>query len=93
MPATAAAVLDAWDKPGERVRVLVEQVEDDLVEGRAEHQGPEVDGVTTLSGVAVRVGDVVEAEVVAAEGVDLIAVATDPTDTAGHTVPGAGEHR
>ena len=44
-------------------------------EGRAAHQGPEVDGVTTLTGLpdGVRVGDLVSAKVVASDGVDLIA--------------------
>ncbi len=63
----------AEDRIGERVRVLVEQVEEDLVEGRAEHQGPEVDGMTTLVGHDAPPGVFVEAEVVATEGVDLIA--------------------
>ncbi|MEV6268504.1 radical SAM protein [Kribbella sp. NPDC051936] len=44
-------------------------------EGRAAHQGPEVDGITTLTGLpdGVRVGDLVSAKVVASDGVDLIA--------------------
>ncbi|MDX3000337.1 radical SAM protein [Kribbella solani] len=44
-------------------------------EGRAAHQGPEVDGTTTVTGLpeGVRVGDLVSAKVVASDGVDLIA--------------------
>jgi len=44
-------------------------------EGRAAHQGPEVDGSTTVSGLpeGVRVGDLVSAKVVGSDGVDLIA--------------------
>ncbi|RZU11935.1 SSU ribosomal protein S12P methylthiotransferase [Kribbella rubisoli] len=44
-------------------------------EGRAAHQGPEVDGSTTVTGLpdGVRVGDLVSAKVVASDGVDLIA--------------------
>ncbi|GAA0616051.1 radical SAM protein [Kribbella sandramycini] len=44
-------------------------------EGRAAHQGPEVDGSTTLIGLpaGVRVGDLVSAKVVGSDGVDLIA--------------------
>jgi ribosomal protein S12 methylthiotransferase len=64
----------AEDRIGETVSVLVESVEGDTVEGRAAHQGPEVDGTTTLRGAAAVVGDMVEARVVAAEGVDLVAV-------------------
>jgi ribosomal protein S12 methylthiotransferase len=58
---------------GERVSVLVDEVDEDTREpvGRAEHQGPDVDGVTILPvGTAVP-GEVVEAVVTAAEGVDL----------------------
>ncbi|MFF0340769.1 MiaB/RimO family radical SAM methylthiotransferase [Kribbella sp. NPDC004875] len=44
-------------------------------EGRAAHQGPEVDGVTTVTGLpdGIKVGDLVSAKVVASDGVDLIA--------------------
>ena len=64
----------AEERIGERVDVLVERVDDGEVEGRAEHQGPEVDGVTTLLGTrTARVGDLVSAVVVASEGVDLVA--------------------
>ncbi|WP_345712323.1 radical SAM protein, partial [Kineococcus glutinatus] len=67
----------AEERVGEVVRVLVEQVDAEGVVGRAEHQGPEVDGTTLLrvaAGSAVAVGDVVSAEVVASEGADLVAV-------------------
>jgi tRNA A37 methylthiotransferase MiaB len=65
----------AEDRVGEPVRVLVEQVEGDTAEGRGEHQGPEVDGTTTLVGVgrSLRIGDLVDAVVVGSEGVDLVA--------------------
>jgi ribosomal protein S12 methylthiotransferase len=67
----------AEDRVGEPVRVLVEQVDGDTAEGRGEHQGPEVDGTTTLVGVvgSLRVGELVEAVVVASDGVDLVAEA------------------
>jgi len=64
----------AEDRIGEEVVVLVESVEDDEVVGRAAHQGPEVDGSTYLSEQAA-VGDLVRAEVVDTDGVDLIAKA------------------
>ena len=64
----------AEERIGETVSVLVESVEDDAVEGRSEHQGPEVDGTTLLEpGSGLRVGDIVRAEVVATDGVDLVA--------------------
>jgi ribosomal protein S12 methylthiotransferase len=53
--------------------VLVESVTDGEVVGRAAHQGPEVDGSTYLVGSAATVGDLVRAEVVSSEGVDLYA--------------------
>ena len=65
----------AEERIGERVQVLVERVEDGDVEGRAQQQGPEVDGTTELLGAPadVRVGDLFWAEVVDTQGVDLIA--------------------
>ena len=64
----------AEDRIGEHLRVLVERLDGHDAEGRAEHQGPEVDGVTTvLDAGGAHVGDLVEAVVVAAEGVDLVA--------------------
>ncbi|HEU4543485.1 MAG TPA: MiaB/RimO family radical SAM methylthiotransferase [Jiangellaceae bacterium] len=63
----------AEDRIGEAVGVLVESVADGVAEGRAAHQGPDVDGSTSLRGIAASVGDLVEARVVATEGVDLIA--------------------
>ncbi|WP_323792477.1 30S ribosomal protein S12 methylthiotransferase RimO [Nocardioides sp.] len=67
----------AEERIGEDVVVLVESVEEIGAEGRAAHQGPEVDGTTRLEGEATwKVGDLVPARVVSTEGVDLVAVAT-----------------
>ncbi len=63
----------AEERVGEAVRVLVERIADGVTEGRADHQGPEVDGITTLIGPPLSVGDLVEGVVVGTEGVDLIA--------------------
>ncbi|MDH4353977.1 MAG: 30S ribosomal protein S12 methylthiotransferase RimO [Actinomycetota bacterium] len=63
----------AEDRIGQTVEVLVEHVAADRVEGRAAHQGPEVDGTTTVRGSQAPVGTVVAARVVAAEGADLVA--------------------
>jgi ribosomal protein S12 methylthiotransferase len=65
----------AEERVAETVAVLVESVDDDYgIEGRAAHQGPEVDGTTTITGLAdVRVGDLVTARVTGTDGVDLIA--------------------
>ena len=63
----------AEERLGERLDVLVERVEDDgRAVGRAAHQGPDVDGVTRLATPA-RIGEMVPARVVAADGVDLLA--------------------
>ncbi len=66
----------AEERIGERVVVLLESVDD--AEGRAAHQGPEVDGSTRLEGLtgSVEPGDMIEAVVVATDGVDLVARAT-----------------
>jgi ribosomal protein S12 methylthiotransferase len=60
---------------GGTVEILVESLDGDTAEGRAAHQGPEVDGSTTLTGFPddLAVGDLVTAEVVGSDGVDLIA--------------------
>ena len=71
----------AQDRVGETVSVLVEEVDETegevVVTGRAEQQGPDVDGATTLvgwpQGRVPRIGDVLGAEVIDTEGVDLIA--------------------
>ncbi|MDH6113054.1 ribosomal protein S12 methylthiotransferase [Kitasatospora sp. MAP12-15] len=60
------------------VEVLVESVEDGVVEGRAAHQAPETDGLTTLLGAPdAQVGQFYRARVVASEGVDLVAEAIE----------------
>jgi ribosomal protein S12 methylthiotransferase RimO len=66
----------AAERVGSTVEVLVETVADGVVEGRAAHQAPEVDGSTTLAGAdrSVRVGDLVGATVTGTDGVDLVAV-------------------
>jgi ribosomal protein S12 methylthiotransferase len=65
----------AEERIGEHVEVLLETVEGETVEGRAACQGPDVDGSTTMTAVpaGARVGDMIEAVVVATEGVDLVA--------------------
>ncbi|MGZ4447470.1 MAG: 30S ribosomal protein S12 methylthiotransferase RimO [Nocardioides sp.] len=64
----------AEERIGEVVDVLVESLADGVAEGRAAHQGPEVDGTTTIEDVpdGVAVGDFLTATVVATDGVDLI---------------------
>lgn len=57
---------------GEEVIVLIEDAE--LQEGRAAHQGPEVDGTTSFIGTSFAVGEYVPGRVVDSIGADLIAV-------------------
>jgi ribosomal protein S12 methylthiotransferase RimO len=75
----------AEERIGDTVDVLVDSVDgfgDAVVEGRAAHQAPEVDGSTTLVSAdgnavdlaALRPGDLVRATVTGSEGVDLVAV-------------------
>lgn len=57
---------------GERVRVLIEDAEGQ--EGRSDHQGPEVDGTTSLlGGRGYKVGEYVDAVVADVAGADLVA--------------------
>ena len=56
---------------GETIRVLIEDSE--LQEGRAGHQGPEVDGSTTFIGTDFKVGQYVDAVVIDSMGADLVA--------------------
>jgi ribosomal protein S12 methylthiotransferase RimO len=65
----------AEDRVGSRVDVLVEQ-SDGEVTGRGAHQGPDVDGVTTLLDATARPGRLVAATVVGTDGVDLVAAMT-----------------
>jgi ribosomal protein S12 methylthiotransferase len=66
----------AEERIGERVEVLVESVDDETGSpvGRAAHQGPEVDGTTSLvDATHLAVGALVLAEVTSSDGVDLVA--------------------
>jgi len=68
----------AENRLGETLDVLIEDAADDDLPGRylgrAAHQAPEVDGVTTVvSPVPLAAGDMVRAVVTDSEGVDLIA--------------------
>jgi ribosomal protein S12 methylthiotransferase len=65
----------AESRIGELADVLIEeQAGDGRYEGRAAHQAPEVDGVTTVSSATpLAPGDMVRAVVTGSEGVDLIA--------------------
>ena len=63
----------AEERIGQKVRVLIE--DEELQEGRADHQGPEVDGSTMIQGrVTYKVGEYVDAIVSEVTGADLIAV-------------------
>ena len=63
--------LRAQARIGENIRVLIEDAE--LQEGRAAHQGPEVDGTTTFIGTNFAVGQYVDAVVIDSMGADLVA--------------------
>jgi ribosomal protein S12 methylthiotransferase RimO len=63
--------LRASARIGESVRVLIEDSE--LQEGRAAHQGPEVDGTTSFIGTNYQVGQYVDAVIIDSMGADLVA--------------------
>lgn len=63
--------LRASARIGESVRVLIE--DEELQEGRAAHQGPEVDGTTSFIGTDFKVGQYIGAVVIESMGADLVA--------------------
>jgi tRNA A37 methylthiotransferase MiaB len=63
----------AYSRIGQRVRVLIE--DEELQEGRAAHQGPEVDGTTSFIGTSFKVGEYVDAVITESIGADLVAEA------------------
>ncbi len=66
----------AAERIGTHVKVMVEEIDPDTADviGRAEQQGPDVDGSTTLVGAGTaQIGDILTAEVTATTGVDLMA--------------------
>ena len=71
----------AESRLGENIDVLIEEETDDgRYEGRAAHQAPEVDGVTTITSTAtstgrLAAGDMIRAVVTGSDGVDLAASA------------------
>jgi ribosomal protein S12 methylthiotransferase len=70
----------AEDRIGQRVEVLIEETGevDGLRTGRAAHQGPDVDGSTTLAGAShLARGHLAPAIIVATDGVDLVAEVCD----------------
>jgi ribosomal protein S12 methylthiotransferase len=75
----------ADERLGETVAVLVDEIDETgAVLGRAAHQAPETDGQTQLRTVAQpAVGRMVEAKVIAAEGVDLVAEPLEPLEQRG----------
>ncbi|MET7937448.1 30S ribosomal protein S12 methylthiotransferase RimO [Streptomyces sp. NPDC005322] len=75
----------AEERLGEIVEVMVEEIDDTgAVLGRGAHQAPETDGQTLLSTDGTpEVGRMVEAKVVATEGVDLVAEPLEPLERQG----------
>ena len=63
--------LRAAARIGENARVLIEDKE--LQEGRAAHQGPEVDGTTSFIGTNFEVGQYIDAVIIDSMGADLVA--------------------
>ncbi|MCQ8194728.1 30S ribosomal protein S12 methylthiotransferase RimO [Streptomyces rugosispiralis] len=75
----------AEERLGEVVEVLVEEIDDTgAVLGRGAHQAPETDGQTLLrTDGEPEVGRMVEAKVIATEGVDLVAEPLEPLERRG----------
>lgn len=75
----------AEERLGEVVEVLVEEIDDTgAILGRGAHQAPETDGQTLLrTDGEPEVGRMVEAKVIATEGVDLVAEPLEPLERQG----------
>ena len=67
----------AEDRIGTAVEVLVEDETESS--GRAAHQGPDVDGVTRLTGGRAERGRILPAVVLDSEGIDLVAQISGPS--------------
>jgi ribosomal protein S12 methylthiotransferase len=65
--------LRAAARIGEKVRVLIE--DEEAQEGRAAHQGPEVDGTTSFIGTNFKVGQYIDAVIIESMGADVVAQA------------------
>jgi ribosomal protein S12 methylthiotransferase RimO len=50
---------------------LVESIEDDEITGRIQQQGPETDGISYITGENIKLGDILEVEVICNSGADL----------------------
>ncbi|HEY5788406.1 MAG TPA: 30S ribosomal protein S12 methylthiotransferase RimO [Microlunatus sp.] len=65
----------AEERVGSVLSVLVDEIDTDsgspVAVGRADHQGPEVDGVTQLAPQGLAIGDLIEVSVTGTDGVDL----------------------
>jgi ribosomal protein S12 methylthiotransferase len=61
----------AEGRVGERIEVIVEEIENGVAFGRAAHQGMDDAGVV-LPGVDAQIGDVLAATVVGLDGIDLV---------------------
>jgi tRNA A37 methylthiotransferase MiaB len=76
----------AEERIGSVLRVLVDEINADSgrasAVGRAEHQGPEVDGVVLLDPSELAVGDLIEVRVDETDGVDLRGTVVDPMPVA-----------
>lgn len=72
----------ADERVGSVLNVLVDEIDTDsgaaVAVGRADHQGPEVDGVTQLEPEGLAIGDLVEVTVTGTDGVDLQATVVAP---------------
>ncbi|SFS34157.1 SSU ribosomal protein S12P methylthiotransferase [Saccharopolyspora flava] len=73
----------AEDRIGTEVTVLVERFDEDDIIGRADHQGPEVDGECLIVDTDdLAVGELVRCEVIDSDGVDLV---VRPLESAGES--------
>jgi ribosomal protein S12 methylthiotransferase RimO len=61
----------AHSRIGSSSQLLVESIDEDEVSGRIQQQGPETDGISYINDKNIKLGDILEVEIVGSNGADL----------------------
>lgn len=56
---------------GSTSEIMVESIEDQEITGRIKQQGPETDGISYISDQNIKLGDILEVEIIGSNGADL----------------------
>jgi tRNA A37 methylthiotransferase MiaB len=61
----------AHSRIGSSSQLLVESIDEDEITGRIQQQGPETDGISYIKDKNIKLGDILEVEIVGSNGSDL----------------------